>query len=79
MLTDSSLLFLFPQNELVAYKAEFGNCHVPTKYKHNTALGRWVSTQRAEYKKYQEGTKTSMNADKVRRLEGIGFAWFMAL
>lgn len=67
-------------NELVAYKARYGNCHVPTKYKDNTALGRWVSTQRAEYKKYQEGqSKTSMNANKIRRLENIGFAWFMAL
>lgn len=67
-------------NELKFYKAKFGNCHVPTKYKGNTALGRWVSTQRAEYKKYSEGVaKTSMNADKIRRLEEIGFAWFMAL
>lgn len=67
-------------NELEAYKAKFGNCHVPTKYKANSALGRWVSTQRAEYKKYQEGlVKTSMNAVKIRRLESIGFAWFMAL
>jgi hypothetical protein len=67
-------------NELVQYKARNGNCHVPTKYKANTALGRWVSTQRAEYKKYSEGiTKTTMTAEKVRRLEGIGFAWFMSL
>mmetsp|Transcript_8179 Transcript_8179/g.14953 ORF Transcript_8179/g.14953 Transcript_8179/m.14953 type:complete len:590 (-) Transcript_8179:233-2002(-) len=66
-------------NELVAYEAKFGDCHVPTKYKDNTALGRWVSTQRAEYRKYQEGRRTSMNADKIRRLEGIGFAWFMAM
>merc|ERR1712087_293637 len=67
-------------NELVAYKAKFGNCLVPTKYKENTALGRWVSTQRSEYKKYREGKKrTSMNPDKIRRLESIGFAWFMAL
>lgn len=68
------------QKELKEYKAEYGNCHVPTKYKENTALGRWVSTQRSEYKKFCEGdTKTSMNAEKIRRLEGIGFAWFMAL
>jgi hypothetical protein len=67
-------------NELVQYKARNGNCHVPTKYKANTALGRWVSTQRAEYKKYSEGnTKTTMTAEKIRRLEGIGFAWFMSL
>lgn len=67
-------------NDLVQYKARHGNCHVPTKYKANTALGRWVSTQRAEYKKYSEGnTKTTMNAEKVQLLEGIGFAWFMSL
>jgi len=66
--------------ELIAYNARFGNCHVPTKYKNNTALGRWVSTQRAEYRKYNEGqAKSSMNASKVRKLEEIGFAWFMAL
>ena len=68
------------QNELLQYRERFGNCHVPTKYKANTALGRWVSTQRAEYKKYQEGqAKTSMTREKIRRLEEIGFAWFMAL
>lgn len=67
-------------NELVVYKAKVGNCHVPTKYKPNSALGRWVSTQRSEYKKYQERqVKTSMNPDKIRRLESVGFAWFMAL
>ena len=39
-----------------------------------------MSTQRAEYKKYQEGqAKTAMNSDKIHRLESIGFAWFMAL
>lgn len=54
-------------------------CHVPTKYKQNTALGRWVSTQRAEYKKYCEGEKSNMTPDKIRRLEEVGFAWFMAL
>ena len=77
------LLALTPlplQKELKEYKAEYGNCHVPTKYKENTALGRWVSTQRSEYKKFCEGDeKTSMTADKIRRLESIGFAWFMVL
>jgi len=65
--------------ELRAYKRRHGNCHVPTKYKQNTALGRWVSTQRAEYKKYCEGEKSNMTPDKIRRLEEVGFAWFMAL
>jgi hypothetical protein len=73
--------FFISQEELKEYKARFGNCHVPTKYKENTALGRWVSTQRAEYKKYTDGdgSKTAMNPEKIRKLEAIGFAWFMAL
>ena len=74
-------LLCLTQGELKEYKARFGNCHVPTKYKENTALGRWVSTQRAEYKKYTDGdgSKTAMNPEKIRKLEAIGFAWFMAL
>ena len=76
----TSLSLPFPQNELLQYRERFGNSHVPTKYKDNTALGRWVSTQRAEYKKYQEGNaKTFMTDEKIRRLESIGFAWFMTL
>eukprot|EP00985_Skeletonema_marinoi_P016979 scaffold9241_cov135-Skeletonema_marinoi.AAC.2 len=65
--------------ELIQYAAKFGNCHVPTKYKENTALGRWVSTQRAEYKTFCKGEKSSLTAEKIRRLDSIGFAWFMAL
>lgn len=65
--------------ELCEYQQEHGNCHVPTKYRQNTALGRWVSTQRSDYKKFQEGKKSTMTEDKISRLESIGFAWFMAL
>jgi len=67
------------QKELCEYQQEHGNCHVPTKYRQNTALGRWVSTQRSDYKKFQEGKKSTMTEDKIARLESIGFAWFMAL
>mmetsp|Transcript_32576 Transcript_32576/g.77779 ORF Transcript_32576/g.77779 Transcript_32576/m.77779 type:complete len:601 (-) Transcript_32576:231-2033(-) len=65
--------------ELCEYQQEHGNCHVPTKYKQNTALGRWVSTQRSDYKKFQEGKKSTMTEDKIARLESIGFAWYMAI
>jgi len=62
---------------LVAYKKEFGHCSVPTKYKEDTALGRWVSTQRSEYKKHTEGEPSAITDDKIKRLEKIGFAWWM--
>lgn len=44
--------------------------------KKNKALGQWVAKQRDAYKKYQKGdAKSTMNPDKIRRLEGIGFVW----
>ena len=64
---------------LVEYKKEYGHCSVPTKYKEDTALGRWVSTQRSEYKKHCEGEPTTMTDEKIRRLEKIGFAWWMGV
>eukprot|EP00984_Skeletonema_dohrnii_P027840 scaffold17533_cov113-Skeletonema_dohrnii-CCMP3373.AAC.1 len=67
------------KTELIQYAAKFGNCHVPTKFKENTALGRWVSTQRAEYKQFCKGEKSSLTAEKIQRMDSIGFAWFMAL
>ena len=72
----TSLSLLYSNIQITHIKQQ---CHVPTKYKQNTALGRWVSTQRAEYKKYCEGEKSNMTSDKIRRLEEVGFAWFMAL
>ena len=61
--------------ELLKYKEEHGDCLVPTKYAENPSLGRWVSTQRAQYKLLQEGNKSSMTELRLRRLEEIGFVW----
>ena len=41
-------------DELKQYKDQHGNVDVPTKYPANPALGRWVSTQRAQYKQLLE-------------------------
>lgn len=64
-------------NELKQYMERHGNCNVPTKYNANPALGRWVSTQRSEYKKYQQGRSKHMDEEKVRKLELIHFRWEM--
>jgi len=61
--------------ELKRYRAENGDCLVPTKYAENPALGRWVSTQRAQYKLMQEGKPTTMTEDRVHMLENLGFVW----
>jgi hypothetical protein len=58
---------------------------VPTKNKKNRALGRWVSTQRSNYKKYKRGmgtlrpkTDDEEMERRIRCLEGIGFKWSLA-
>ncbi|KAL7547298.1 hypothetical protein ACHAWF_016649 [Thalassiosira exigua] len=61
-------------NELVEFEAANGHCKVPRA----NGLGEWVSTQRKEKKKFDEGKKTSLTAERVDKLESIGFQWALA-
>ena len=56
--------------------------NVPTKNKSNKALGRWVSTQRSNYKKFKKsGSIAQSRMDReemekrIRKLNGISFTW----
>ena len=64
-------------HELVAYKdAHGGSCNVPRGYAENPQLGTWVSTQRKQYKKFQQDPSTSsMTQERIERLESIAFQW----
>jgi len=62
-------------DELLQYKRDHGDCLVPTKYSKNPALGRWVSTQREQYRLKQERKPTKMVHEKMHLLESIGFVW----
>jgi Helicase associated domain len=62
---------------LQAYHKRTGDCDVPTKYKENPALGRWVSTQRSQYKQFLAGTTTHMTQERFERLNELGFKWNM--
>ncbi len=53
--------------ELVAYAREHG--HTKVKEKHNRGLAHWRDTQR------QLHHKGTLSAERVARLEGIGFEW----
>ena len=53
-------------HELVAYKAEHGDCNVPRSYANQT-LGRWVNTQRKAFK------NGKLSDERVRKLDDIGF------
>ena len=61
--------------QLCQYKAQFGHCDVPYKYAANPKLGLWVAKQRSNYKTHQKGKPSPMTVERIRALEGVGFAW----
>ena len=61
--------------QLREFKAQFGHCLVPQQYSANPKLGWWVLTQRYNYMWYQEGTPSSITAERIRELENVGFDW----
>jgi hypothetical protein len=63
-------------HQLKEYKANHGDCLIPTKYAKDLALGRWVSTQREQYRLWKEGDqKSKMTQQRVMKLEKAGFVW----
>lgn len=58
--------------ELLQYKAEFGHTVVP---QNSGQLGAWVHSQRVHYKKFKEGGKSQMTAEKALKLTEIGFCF----
>jgi hypothetical protein len=65
-------------HELVEYKQKYGDCEVPTKYASNKALGRWVSTNRAEFKLLTNSMTQSsklLTPERVKMLDSLGFRW----
>lgn len=58
--------------ELKQYNAKNGDCKVPKNY---GPLGSWVDNQRTHYRKYKEGKKSSLSADRIDKLNRIGMHW----
>ena len=68
--------------DLIAFKAEYGHCNVPTKRSSNNkyfSLGRWCSDIRVSYtgKAIKEGRSPHCKLSKaeIQRLENAGFEW----
>ena len=59
--------------QLCDYKVQFGHCLVPEQYSASPKLGKWVSTQRRNYRFYQEGKPSAMTEEHIHELESLGF------
>mmetsp|Transcript_44836 Transcript_44836/g.95425 ORF Transcript_44836/g.95425 Transcript_44836/m.95425 type:complete len:449 (+) Transcript_44836:171-1517(+) len=57
------------------YHLRFGNCKVPARFKANPKLGRWVMTQRRQFTLLMQGFPSALTAERIRRLEALGFTW----
>ncbi|KAL7572636.1 hypothetical protein ACA910_010387 [Epithemia clementina (nom. ined.)] len=62
-------------DELVAYCQRHGNCLVPRNYAENPQLGSWVRNQRNNYRNMKHGKPSGMTAERIEKLERIGFVW----
>lgn len=62
-------------NELRAYKEQHGNCEVPTHFPENPVLGRWVISQRYEFRKRCKGKKHVITQARIDLLNQLGFNW----
>jgi superfamily II DNA or RNA helicase len=55
--------------KLVAFHEVNGHCRVPQRYKEDSTLSTWVSTQRK--------TRADLSDDRKSRLDSLGFIWNM--
>ena len=60
---------------LLQYQDEHRTTRVPHHYKADARLGSWVHVQRAQYKLFMEGQPSRLTAEKIQRLDDIGFEW----
>ncbi|GFH61992.1 hypothetical protein CTEN210_18468 [Chaetoceros tenuissimus] len=61
--------------QLKRFKAQYGHCNVPYGFEANKALSGWVQTQRTEYKRMLEGSKSALTEERVEKLVAIGFTF----
>jgi hypothetical protein len=62
-------------SELTDYRKIHGHCNVPQNCSENTKLGKWVGTQRNNYRLHREGKKSQMTTIRIQELESLGFEW----
>ena len=61
-------------SELCKFRQDFGHCKVPSYYS-NKQLVSWVKCQRRQRKLFLQGKRSCMTAERIDKLESIGFSW----
>jgi hypothetical protein len=63
-------------NDLMAFKAKYGHCHVSHRGE-DSSLGQWCTHLRGSYKKIQnhQKPKIKLSDEQIQRLNDAGFKW----
>jgi hypothetical protein len=62
-------------DSLVAYKNVNGDVRVPRQYEKAPKLAEWVTDQRRQCKARLEGKPSTMTAERMAKLNQLGFVW----
>jgi len=60
--------------KLTIFKAKNGHCRI-TQGQCDRSFYSWINRQRHLYKAFKQGKKTSLNDEKIKRLNELGFVW----
>jgi hypothetical protein len=62
-------------SELTDYRKIHGHCNVRKMYSEDTKLGKWVKTQRTQYRLHVTGKQSQITFPRIQKLESLGFDW----
>lgn len=60
---------------LTKYCKATGNCNVAMHPTNPSAMAKWVSAQRSEYKRFRKGQSSLLSLEQISKLKNIGFKW----
>jgi len=61
--------------DLKLFEKEHGHTRVPQLYPLNQRMANWVNSQRKTYELLKSGKMSPMTAERIEKLEQIGFVW----
>jgi uncharacterized membrane protein YjdF len=63
------------RKQLAEYCNQYGDCNVPQTWPDNKSLGRWVSRQRHQRMRFDQGLHAKITKECIASLDSIGFSW----
>ena len=63
------------RKQLADYRDQYGDCNVPQKWPNSKQLANWVSKQRSEKRKFDQGLHAKITKVRIAALDSMDFSW----